>query len=170
MIWLWENDNANEHRERARRERAGLDDTDTRVDANMWDATESETGLQGHVAMETRRVEQCEHSTAHRASMHSAPYWHEHEGDRTTEKSKNGTNRTGTPAGTAGKTEEGQGESAWTGMEAPAGRAPGSVAFSARSRENSREEVFENNKTVKTDEERSGWWGALKKRFYRDMG
>ena len=27
-----------------------------------------------------------------------------------------------------------------------------------------------NNKTVKTDEERSGWWGALKKRFYRDMG
>ncbi len=27
------------------------------------------------------------------------------------------------------------------------------------------------NKTgFKTDEERGGWWGALKKRFYRDMG
>ena len=90
--------------------------------------------------------------------------------DRTRDESTDGTNRTGTSAGTAGKTEEGQCESAWTGMEAPAGRAPGSVAFSARSRENSREEVFENNKTVKTDEERSGWWGALKKRFYRDMG
>ena len=77
------------------------------------------------------------------------------------------------PAGAADTMEEGQRESARTEqVEAPAGRAPGSkVTFSARSRENSREEVFENNKTgFKTDEERSGWWGALRKRFYRDMG
>ena len=69
-------------------------------------------------------------------------------------------------------TEEDQYESARVGLEAPAGRAPRrDVVSSERSRENSREEVFENNKTgFKTDEERSGWWGALKKRFYRDMG
>ena len=170
MKWIWENDKANECSERTRRERTEQDDADTRAGANTWDVAESEAGLQGHVAMETVSMEQCVHNTAHRASIHSTPYWHGHEADRTTDESTDGTNRTGTSAGTAGKTEEGQCESAWTGMEAPAGRAPGSVAFSARSRENSREEVFENNKTVKTDEERSGWWGALKKRFYRDMG
>ena len=127
--------------------------------------------MKGDGAMETVSVEQGVHNTAHRANIHSTPYGHEHEAERTTGASTDGTHRTGASAGAADTMEEGQRKSARTEVEAPAGRTPGSkVAFSARSRENSREEVFENNKTVKTDEERSGWWGALKKRFYRDMG
>ena len=116
--------------------------------------------------------EPCVYSTAHRAGTHSTPYRNGQDVDRTTAESAGSTDRTGAPAGTAGTTEEGRYESARARVEAPAGRAPGSnVVFSARSRENSQEEVFENNKTgFKTDEERSGWWGALKKRFYRDMG
>ena len=45
------------------------------------------------------------------------------------------------------------------------------IVSSARPRANSREGFFENNKTrFKTDGARSGWWEALKRRFYRDMG
>ena len=71
----------------------------------------------------------------------------------------------------AGTTEAGRRESVRAEVEAPAERAQHDVIFSARPRANSREGFFENNKTgFKTDEERSGWWEALKRRFYRDMG
>ena len=32
--------------------------------------------------METVSMEQCVHNTAHRASLHSTPYWHGHEADK----------------------------------------------------------------------------------------
>ena len=58
--------------------------------------------------------------------------------DRTTEESTDGTNRTGAPAGTADTMEEGQCESARTGVEAPAGQAPGSNVVFLRVHEHER--------------------------------
>ena len=151
--------------------REGQDDAGTRAGTNTRDVADSEAGLQGDVATETVSMEQCVHNTAHRASIHSTPYGRGHDAYRTMEESTDGTNRTGATAGTAEAT-EGQCVSTRTGVDASARRAPGhDGVFSERSRENSREEVLENNETrFKTGEERSGWWEALKKRLYRDMG
>ena len=128
----------------------------TRAGTNTRDVADSEAGLQGDVATETVGVEQCVHNTAHRASIHSTPYGRGHDAYRTMEESTDGTNRTGATAGTA-ETTEGQCESTRTGVDASARRAPGhDGVFSERSRENSREEVLENNETrFKTGEERT---------------
>ena len=83
-----------------------------------------------------------------------------------------GTNRAEVSSGEADATKAGQRKRERTVAEAQAERAPGGAfVLSARPRENSHEGVPENNETrFKTDEEKSGWWEALKKRFYRDMG
>ena len=123
MRWIWEKDKANECSARTRRERAEQDDADTGAGANTWNGAESEAGLQGDGAMETVSVEQGVHNTAHRANIHSTPYGHEHEAERTTGASTDGTHRTGASAGAADTMEEGQRKSARTEVEAPAGRA-----------------------------------------------
>ena len=48
--------------------------------------------MQGDVAMAMVSMEQCVHSTVHRANTHSTPYWHGHDADRTTEESADDTN------------------------------------------------------------------------------
>ena len=166
VSWVWGTDACSEQE---REGRTGRDDTGTRVDVETGVEADLSTGSQGD-AVQTMGSDEQGHSTVSKASTHCTTHRQETDADRMTVGSEDGDERYREPAHNT--TEEGQYESARVGLEAPAGRAPGrNVVFPARSRENSREEVFENNKTgLKTDEERGGWWGALKKRFYRDMG
>ena len=168
MQWMTGISKADEGSERMRGERARQDDTGTSDVVETWNVADSGEGSQGGAAPVMVSDTPGEYSTANRAS-----HWHGRDEDRMTAvRRAHGANRAEVSSGEADATKAGQRKRERTVAEAQAERAPGGAfVLSARPRENSHEGVPENNETrFKTDEEKSGWWEALKKRFYRDMG